>query len=136
MTPGTKFVIYSIIALMIISHEINYRRQTSAAAKSVEQYSKHSSLKPLPKQFSMKLVTVINATPSEVANALADETQRPLWEPKLKEVKKEENGMLSLQYVGYTTQYQRGFSFENLDNNLRQRRFLINENVLINRGQN
>ena len=93
-------------------------------------------MKPLPKQFNMKLVTVVNATPAEVANALADETQRPLWEPKLREVKKEANGMLSLQYVGYKTQYQRGFTFENLDNNVRQRRFLINENVLINRGQN
>ena len=74
MTPGTKFVIYSIIVLMIISHEINYRRQVGAAVQSVDQYAKHSSLKPLPKQFSLKLVTVINATPSEVANALSDET--------------------------------------------------------------
>ena len=62
-------------------------------------------MKPLPKQFNMKLVTVINASPAEIANALAEETLRPLWEPKLREVKKEPNGMLSLQYVGYTTQY-------------------------------
>ena len=90
----------------------------------------------MPKQFNAKLVTVINASPAEIANALADETLRPLWEPKLREVKKEPNGMLSLQYVGYTTQYQRSFDFEQLPNNSRQRRFLIHERILINKGQN
>ena len=74
MTIGTKFVLYSIVALMIISHESNFQRQKMAANKSVEQYEKFSGLKPLPKQFNMKLVTVINATPAEIANALADET--------------------------------------------------------------
>lgn len=62
----------------------------------------------------MKLVTVINASPAEIAKALSNESLRPLWEPKLREVKKEVSGMLSLQYVGTTTQYQRSFDFEQL----------------------
>ena len=44
----------------------------------------------------MKLVTVINASPAEIAKALSNESLRPLWEPRLREVKKEVNGMLSL----------------------------------------
>ena len=84
----------------------------------------------------MKLVTVITGSPAEIAKALSNESLRPLWEPKLREVKKEVNGMLSLQYVGTTTQYQRSFDFEQLKSVGRQRRFLIHERVLINMGQN
>ena len=53
-------------------------------------------MKPLPQQFNVKLVTVINASPAEIANALSEETMRPLWEPKLREVKREANGVLNL----------------------------------------
>ena len=84
----------------------------------------------------MKLVTVINASPAEIANALADGTLREMWEPKLRDVKTGEDGVLSLQYVGYTTKYERAFDFENLPSNVRQRRFLIHERILINKGQN
>ena len=79
---------------------------------------------------------MVNASPAEIAKALNDENMRPLWEPKLREVKKDAKGVLSLQYVGYTTQYERSFEFETLPNNSRQRRFLIHERVMINKGQN
>ena len=81
---------------MIISHEINYQRQKSSLKAQLTEKDNTPGLKSLPKQFNIKLVTVLTASPAEVADALASESLRPLWEPKLKEVKKEVNGMLSL----------------------------------------
>lgn len=43
---------------------------------------------PLPKKFELKLRTEVQATPAEFAEALANEDQRPQWEPKLKSIAK------------------------------------------------
>ena len=81
---------------MIISHEINYQRQKSSLKAQLTDKDNAPGLNILPKQFNIKLVTVLTASPAEFADALASESLRPLWEPKLKEVKKEANGILSL----------------------------------------
>ena len=101
---------------MIIAHEINYQRVKASLKAQIGEKPKLTGPKSLPKQFNIKLVSVINASPAEVSEALSSENLRPLWEPKLREVKKEANGILSLQYVGYTTKYQRSFDFEQLKN--------------------
>ena len=47
------------------------------------KFSKGIDSYPLPKQFDFKLVTNLNASPAEFADALFEETVRPQWEPKL-----------------------------------------------------
>ena len=38
---------------------------------------------PLPRVFSVRLDTLINTSPSDIAAALSDVKIRPLWDPKL-----------------------------------------------------
>ena len=54
----------------------------------MENFKKGIPLASLPKKFSLKLLTVVQATPSEFADMLVEESKRPTWEHKLREVKK------------------------------------------------
>ena len=84
--------------------------------------------------FQIKLSTVVRASPAEVANALATSTLRPLWEPRLSEVKQERKQCLMTRYVGYTMGYERSFNFAVLPSEAKERDFAIIENIIVNKG--
>ena len=91
-------------------------------------------MKPLPKQFNMKLVTVVKVSPAEIADALVDGTLRQKWGPNLSDAKKSNNGMLALHYIGCSTKYEHAFNFEALSTSSKSKNFLIHESIRINSG--
>lgn len=112
MSPEAKLLVYGLVALLAFSEELNFQKKKAASNEALIQFNKSSTLKPLPKTFQMKITTVVNASPAEVANALSDAMLRPLWEPRLSEVKQEGKSTISTRYVGYTMGYQRYYNFE------------------------
>ena len=66
----------------------------------------------MPKKFALKLVTEIQATPAEFAEALCDENQRPDWELKLKQIKKKTKTHLNIEYIGITFPHDVYYNFE------------------------
>jgi len=89
----------------------------------------------LPKKFGLKLRTVVQASPSEFADALVEENLRPLWELKLKQVKKKAAATLELEYIGLTNPHIVSYDFEQLP--LREglpSSFMIHERTEKNKG--
>lgn len=60
----------------------------------------------------MQLLTEIDCTPAEFAEALADEMMRPKWELKLKQIKKKALDTLSLEYIGTSAPHEAHYDFE------------------------
>ena len=76
--------------------------------------SANNKARPLPKTFDMKLQTEVQSTPSEFADALADENIRPQWELKLKQIKKKALDTMTLEYVNSSTAHEVHYDFEQL----------------------
>ena len=90
---------------------------------------------PLPKKFSLKLLSVIQATPSEFADMLVEEKMRPQWEYKLKQVKKKTASSLELEYVGLTNAHVVNYDFEQFPERAGlPASFLIHEHTEKNKG--
>jgi hypothetical protein len=56
--------------------------------------------KDLPKKCVLKLVTAMQGTPKEIAEALSEPTIRPLWDSKLSSIKQIDNRTLECKYLG------------------------------------
>lgn len=112
LPPQTQAILIGVIIVLAISHELHNMQVNSAYMESLAKLSKGLESTPLPKKFALKLTAEIETTPAEFADALADEVQRFQWELRLTEIKKRDQGKLSLQYIGSTTSHEVGYDFE------------------------
>ena len=121
----------------MISHFLQKSRMNAACNEVIAKLNQGNEANPLPKKFSLKLVTEVHATPSEFADALCDENQRPNWELKLKQIKKKTKTHLNIEYIGITNPHDVFYNFEILPpKNQKQTltNFLANEHTSINQG--
>ena len=77
-----------VVILMAISSELHKSQVDGIYREAMVKFGKGIEPIALPKQFELKLITEVVATPAEFADALMLETLRPLWDPKLKSIKK------------------------------------------------
>ena len=61
---------------MAISYEMHRSKTMAAYREAITKFNQGIDPNPLPKKFGLKLVTDMQATPSEFADAIMDATKR------------------------------------------------------------
>ena len=77
-----------LVAVVLFTLYRNYTQLSGSNENYLKAVTSHnkavmSTETPLPRVFSVRLDTLINTSPSDLANALSDVSIRPLWEPRL-----------------------------------------------------
>ena len=108
-------VLAGVVILLAISSELHKSQVDSVYREAMVQFGKGIEPIALPKQFDLKLITEIVATPAEFADALTEELLRPLWEPSLKSIKKKsKTSPLLIEYIGVTSPKEVSYDFETM----------------------
>jgi len=81
-------VLAGVVVLLAISSELHKSQVDGVYREAMVKFGKGIEPIALPKQFELKLITEVVATPAELVDALMEETLRPLWEPNLKSIKR------------------------------------------------
>jgi hypothetical protein len=78
-------VLVSIVLFTLYRNYTQLSASNSNYLKAVVSHNKAvmSTETPLPRVFSVRLDTLINTSPSDIAAALSDVKIRPLWDPRL-----------------------------------------------------
>jgi len=108
----TQAVAVGIVILLAISHEVHRMKQQTAHREALGRFNQGIPANPLPKKFELKLVAEMQATPAEFADALLEETQRPSWELRLKQIKKKSAFAMELEYLGTSAPHQVSYDLE------------------------
>ena len=102
LPPQAQVLICCVVVLLAISDELQLSRQKTAHKEFLAAMSANNKARPLPKMFEMKMQTEVQSTPSEFADALADEEMRAQWELKLKSIKKKALNTMTLEFANST----------------------------------
>ena len=131
-----KAVLAGIVILLAISYEIHRSQLNSAYQEALAKFNQGIPPNPLPKKFALKLTAELQATPSEFADAIAEETQRPQWELKLKQIKKKAYSKMEIEYIGTAAPHEISYDFEIMaaQSGSPLTSFLVNELTVMNKG--
>jgi hypothetical protein len=130
LTTEAQWTVLVVIVTYLITSLQQYLANEKVFKKEMERIIKlDAELHPLPKQFSLRLITSVVATPDEIAEALTSEEQRKHWDIHISSCK-QENGYLDIQYKNSGTFYQ--ISHVLLNN---QGKYIVRENKVRNGGQ-
>lgn len=109
-----RIAIAAMVVLHLISCELALSRSNKHIASLNAKMKNVISMKTLPREFNVKLVMILMATPDEVADCLVNELKRPTWELNLRSVAKHSSSphTLELQYVNSQTKYEVVYSLQ------------------------
>lgn len=140
ITIEARIAVAAMVVLHLISRERAVSKSRGHVAGLNAKLKNVAAIKTLPREFNVKLVMMLMATPDEVADCLVSELKRPKWELNLRSVSKLSSAphTLELQYVNSQTKYEVLYSLQllkPLEGKQGVVRFLICESVLFNKGQ-
>ena len=101
----------TMLVMYALSMELRFQGQKAALQSSMEQYQKWDFV-DLPKKCQLKLVTVLNGSPKEIAEALSDPMVRPLWDTKLSSIVKKDGRSIECVYKGVAKPITYMYDFE------------------------
>ena len=117
---------------MAISYEMHRSKNMAAYREAISKFNQGIDPNPLPKKFGLKLITDMEATPAEFADALLEEAKRAQWELKLKGIKKKDKATLQLEYVGVAAPHTVSYDLEVLPAEKGLTSYLVNEMTVMN----
>lgn len=123
--------ILAILIANVINSALIYRNARSVYQTQFLKFKKlENELHPLPRAFSLKLVTSLIATPDEIAEALLNPDKRKLWDLNVEIISAQKNNILDVQYTTSGSRYQLSHTLLTHNN-----QYLIHELIKINGGQ-
>ena len=132
-------VLAGVVVLLAISSELHKSQVDGVYREAMVKFGKGIEPIALPKQFELKLITEVVATPAELVDALMEETLRPLWEPNLKSIKrKTKTSPLQIEYIGVTAPHEVSYDLETMPVKQMYRatvnNFVVHELCVSNKG--
>ena len=109
-----RIAIAAMVVLHLISRELAVSRSRTHVAGLNAKMKSAVSIQTLPREFNVKLVMMLMATPDEVTDCLVNERKRSTWELNLRSVAKLSSSphTLELQYVNSQTKYEVVYSLQ------------------------
>lgn len=136
-----KAVLGGMIILLLISSEVQRNRVNAEIREADAKNCKSIQAPPLPRKFTLKLVTTAQTTPSEFADALTVTEQRSSWELKLKQSKVKDSSQsitISAEYIGISAPHEIAYDLEILPAKMQDKQsvasFLVHELTTMNQG--
>ena len=103
--------------LLLISHELHRSRVNKAIDEANAKNQKVIASNPLPRKFTLKLMTEMQVTPAEFTDALSNPDLLNQWELRLKSAKKKAGALnltLQVEYIGISSAHEISYDFEML----------------------